>query len=204
MGQYEAIAPPLKKRFREMSTAEVKIYCSWFLQAIPERIRLLERAVRATSTYGTWRADYTTASLYPLGDWFAQQAETRKRTPQEREAIYQNSPAWFRAVEISDSALTSRTLSLAVDIGMYVGEVFVHNLPTAHWHCVTKGSRRFVDYGQPVVGGFGKNICFNPVQMLTTLAYGLVDKTKTGRSLRQLYDTWEEMAERDQLQKDQS
>jgi len=58
-------------------------------------------------------------------------------------------------IEISDWDLTTKTFSLAVDVGMYLS------------------GKRFIDYGQPAIGGFGK-VAFNPVR----LHMGLREKIK--------------------------
>jgi hypothetical protein len=56
------------------------------------------------------------------------------------------------------------------------------------------GSKRFIDYGRPVVVGFRGKIPFNPVGMLLTYCETYVGKlergTDTGRGLRELYDIW--------------
>jgi hypothetical protein len=51
------------------------------------------------------------------------------------------------------------------------------------------GNKKDADYGQPVLVGFGP-VAFNPVRLMVTLAYGVVSKKKTGKSLRELYDIW--------------
>ncbi|HUO13993.1 MAG TPA: hypothetical protein VMX38_03320 [Verrucomicrobiae bacterium] len=65
------------------------------------------------------------------------------------------------------------------------------NHPSLKWGQVF-GSEQFVDYGQPVLLGFGK-VPFNPVGTMLTLAYGLADKSKDGRRLREIYDIWSNM-----------
>ena len=39
------------------------------------------------------------------------------------------------------------------------------------------------------LAGFGA-MAFNPVHMMTTLAYGLADKKQTGKRLREVYGIW--------------
>jgi hypothetical protein len=53
-------------------------------------------------------------------------------------------------------------------------------------------SKKSVDYGQPVLVGFGA-MPFNPVQMLVTRAYGVASKRDAGKSLGELYDIWSKM-----------
>jgi hypothetical protein len=72
---------------------------------------------------------------------------------------------------------------------MYLSQVFLKNAKTLKWEFVKTGRRDYIDYGQPVLAGFGVDV-FNPVQMMVTLAYGISDHKWTGRRLRQLYDIW--------------
>jgi len=48
-----------------------------------------------------------------------------------------------------------------------------------------------VDYGQPVIVGFGP-VFLNPVRIVVTLAYAFEAKEQTGERLRALFDIWSE------------
>jgi hypothetical protein len=185
---YSTIQPPFALKFREMSKPELKAYFRWFLEILPARIQGLTEAVRESPGFGAWQADESPSSLDPLGDWFAAQAETRPRTTQEQQDILARSPY---PIEISDYELTNRTFSIAIDIGMYFSQVLLKQHSSLRWE-QPFGSKRFVDYGQPVLVGFGV-VPFNSVRMMVTLAYGLVSGEKAGRSLRQIFDTWSKM-----------
>ena len=78
-----------------------------------------------------------------------------------------------------------------MDVGMYLSQVFLRYNSSLKWDQIF-GSKRFVDYGQPVLVGFGK-VPFNPVRMMLTLAYGLARKSKDGQGLRRIYDIWSNM-----------
>jgi hypothetical protein len=70
--------------------------------------------VRETPGFESWQPDCTPASLDALGQWFAEQVETRSRTQGERQAI--NDRLVFQ-MDIPAEELTNRTFSLAMDIG---------------------------------------------------------------------------------------
>jgi hypothetical protein len=171
-----------------MSKQELRDYFRWFFDVLPTRIRELADAVRETTGFETWQPDETPASLDALGNWFASQAQTRQRTQQERQAIASRSTY---PIEIPNEELTNRTFSLAMDIGMYLSQVLLKNHPSLQWE-QPLGNKKFIDYGQPVLVGFGA-VPFNPVRMLVTLAYGLVIKKETEKGLRELYDIWSKM-----------
>ena len=186
-GTYGTIQPPFTLKFHEMSKKELRAYFKWFQEITPERIAELDSAVNSSPGFENWQPDLTPGSLDALGKWFATQIETRPRTPEEIAEFDAQSPY---PIERSGVELTNRTFSLAVDIGMYAGQVFLKNHPSLKWD-QPLGSKRDIDYGQPVLVGFhGGKVPFNPVGSVVTLAYSLRDKTRTGERLREIYDIW--------------
>jgi|CXWL01.1.fsa_nt_gi hypothetical protein len=188
---YQTIQPPFTLKFSEMSKKELKDYFQWFLGVIPERINELANAVRATPGYEAWQPDQMPTSLHSLGAWFATQVETRRRTQDEITEIKSRSKF---PISIPDEELTNRTFSLAFDVGIYLSLVFLIDDPDIRWEQAW-GGKSSIDYGQPVLVGFCP-VPFNPVQMLVTLAYGLVSKKKGGTGLRDLYEIWTNLAKK--------
>lgn len=180
---YSIIQPPFTLVFREMSKKELKDYNDWFHKIMPERIQILTLAIKSTPGYENWEANSSPESLEPLGEWFFSQVETRPRTSEEIEAIQKRSKF---PINIPGEDLTNKTFSLAMDIGMYVSQVLLKKHPTLEWS-QPFGNKKFVDYGQPILSGFGK-MTFNPVRIAVTLAYSFSDKSKTGGRLRELFD----------------
>ena len=185
---YSTLQPPFTLKFREMSKKELKDYFAWFQNIMPQRLDELRRAVQEVPGFEAWQADFTPASLDQLGEWFAAQVETRPRTQEEIQEIESRSSF---PIEIPGEDLTNRTFSLAMDIGMYFSQVFLKNHPALRWD-QQFGNRKDAYYGQPILMGFGP-VPFNPVWLLVTLAYGVVSKRKTGKSLHDLYDIWAKM-----------
>jgi hypothetical protein len=185
---YATIQPPFTLNFTEMSKKELKDYFAWFQNILPQRVGELTNAVKQTPGFETWEADLTPASLDRLGEWFAMQVETRLRTEYDIQEIKDRSSI---PIEIPIEELTNRTFSLAMDVGAYCSQVFLINYPTLRWD-QQFGSKEDVDFGQPVLVGFGP-VTFNPVRVVVTLAYGVVSKAKSGASLRGIYDVWSNM-----------
>ena len=186
---YHIIQPPFSLKFREMTRAQLQEYYAWFMDILPERIRQLERTVRDHPEFGSWTPDSTVESLESLGAWFATQIETRSKTADELEDV--RARLTF-PVDVPGDALTNRTLSLAMDIGMYFSQVMMKAVPSARW-AQPLANKKFADYGQPVLMGFGR-VPLNPVRILVALAYGIANGKQTGNRLRSLCETWAGMA----------
>lgn len=180
---YSIIRPPFALNFREMSGNELEAYREWFHEVVPERILELTKAVNATSGFQKWKPDRTPESLDLLGVWFDGQVELRRRTPEEVEEV--RSMLTF-PIDVPDGELTNKSFSLAMDIGMYFGEVILKNLTGTRWDQPLR-AKSFVDYGQPVIMGFGA-VPLNPIRVMVMTAYGISRHQKS--RLRELYETW--------------
>lgn len=142
-----------------------KDYYIWFQNTLPKRIDELSCEVQRTLGFDSWQPDFTPESLDRLGEWFAAQVEARQRTQDEIQEI--SSVSSF-SIDVPSEELTYHTFSLAMDIGMYLSQVFMKNHTTLEW-AQTFGNKKDVSYGQPVLVGFGK-VSFNPIWMIVTLA----------------------------------
>lgn len=183
---YSTIQPPFTLQFRDMTKKELIAYATWLHDSVPGRIAELTDAVKATPGYERWEPNMTPESLEDLGRWFEGQVETRKKGGEE---VEQARAKLTFPVDIPEEELTNRTFSLAMDIGMYFAQVILLNLPGVRWDQPLK-NKKFADYGQPVIMGFG-TVPLNPVRVVVMTAYG-VSRQKPAR-LRDLYDTWARM-----------
>ena len=182
---YSIIQPPFTLNFDKMSKRDLSLYYHWFLEVIPQRVNELSRAVAQSPGFESWDADYSASSLDLLGQWMADQVEMRQRTKGELNIIYNHFSFPF---EVPNEELTNKTFSLAFDVGIYFSQVLLKNSLSLKW-IQQFGTKKSVDYGQPVLVGFGKT-SLNPTQIMVTLAYGLTSKKRTGKRLRELYDYW--------------
>jgi hypothetical protein len=185
MMNYSIVQPPFSLKFREMSKTELLAYRDWFHSIMAERTAELAKAVKSTAGYENWNADLTPESLGPLGEWFRREVEVRKRSDVEVGEI--KSQLTF-PIDVPAEELTNKTFSLAMDIGMYFGQVITENLRGTRWDQPLKNPK-FADYGQPVIMGFGQ-VSLNPVRIAVTLAYAFAAKEQSGDRLRALYEVW--------------
>lgn len=180
--------PPITADFREMQKGELKEYANWYFNNLPERIKILEEAVK--SLYPYWQADYSPESLLVLGEWFYSQAEERPMTQKELKEFDEFQKNQKHNLGICKTTeLTDKTISIAIDIGMYLSQMFLKNVPNLKWEINTK-SKKQPNYGEPVLKG--EKDSFNPSRMIITLAYGFIRKSKTPDRLAKLYEKWSE------------
>ena len=182
---YSIIQPPFELKFRELPRKDLVAYRDWFHRVMPERLAELTKAVKSSPGFEDWKPNLTPASLGPLGEWFFRDVETRKRTETELREIQDRLTF---PIEVPGEELTNRTFSLAMDIGMYLGQVVLESVPGTRWDQPLKNPR-FADHGQPVIVGAGK-LSLNPVRIAVTLAYAFAAKEQSGDQLRAAYDIW--------------
>lgn len=183
---YSTIQPPFTLQFPEMSKKDLIAYAAWFHDIIPARIAELTRAVTSTPGFEGWEPNATPESLDDLGRWFEGQVEMRKKDAEE---IAEARAKLTFPIDIPDEQLTNRTFSLAMDMGMYFAQVVLENLLGTRWDQPLR-SKKFVDYGQPVIMGFG-TVPMNPVRLMVVSAYSAARKKRV--DLGTLYDTWARM-----------
>lgn len=186
--EYQVIRPPQLVNFREMDGKQSREYFNWFISQIPIRVTELKKYVQSTLEYERWEADLTPESLDILGKWFYEHIETRQRNREEIETIFANSPDWFRNIQIPDYDLSKITVSISFDVGVYLSQVITTNVQGLRWEIVTK-PKKDINFHQPVLtnGGY---LVFNPVGIVLTYAYGIVQGTKGPNRLRELYEIW--------------
>jgi len=189
ISKYEIIKPPFNAIFGSMDKEHTKLYFEWFMEQIPHRVDILCSYVRSTDEFKDWSPDFQSQSLLPLGKWFCEQVTSRPRTEQEIAKIAANSPAWFKSnFDIPSDELPNETFSLSIDIGMYFGRTLEKNLPDLIWQPLLK-QKNNIYYQQPIIVGKGK-AQLNPVWIVKTYAYGILQEINGPERLLELYDVW--------------
>ena len=160
--EYELINPP-KSTFNDPLRATEKAaadYFDWFKRSKNQRIKGLIDAVRSTSGFKEWSADFTPNSLVLLNKWFSRSIEMREMNIDEIQLMRNKIYSKYKSIKLSTSTPTMKTVSIAYDIGIYIGETFRHNHSNLRWKLFRK-SKKFYDNNQPVLEGFGLTV-FNP------------------------------------------
>lgn len=192
--QYEMSYPPFMKPAHEMTRKEADIYFRWYIEQMPERITVLQRAVRSTegdAQFKNWEGDLTPDSLLVLGQWFAgniytapPSEEFKRKHLESLEKI----PEKYRSMfSMPDFVFVDLTYSLICDLGMYLGETIRKRFPYVEWRLWTK--KRYVYSNQPVLVGFKNRVEYDPENGIHVFALKLVEKHGQPPHLRDLFDT---------------
>lgn len=182
---YSIVEPPLGADNESPTKRDLLSYSDWFLHAIPNRIREIEHEVNALNCFSDWKADFSPDSLDRLAEWLQSQVALEARSKPEMQAIQERLKI---PIEVSNERMSTRSASLAVDAGMYFGEVLIRNTPETRWEQLVK-SRNHVDYGQLVVQGPGKT-ALNPIRVLLNISLSMALGESSWRELRSSYDFW--------------
>ena len=136
--KYRIITFPFSKTVKDLSKDEAKQYFDWFLQQIPIRITQLNEYINKSTEYENWTPDNSPESLIQLGEWFSKKISTRVRTHDEIQEIYSTLGKFQGIITIPETDLSHESFSLAIDIGMYLSQVLLNNVPGLHWELMSK------------------------------------------------------------------
>ena len=165
---YRPFRPPKRLDFTGWSRQEARSYFEWFTERIPERMGELRRTIERLKH--DCSLDGTPDSLICLGEILLSRVSTRASTPEETAQEATELPQQLRPfVEIEEWQLTEETLSLCVDVGIYLAEVLRSTHPDLRWALWT---RKTVDYNRPVLVGFQGNVPLDPIRIAINVALG--------------------------------
>lgn len=183
--KFTTVYTPVTTAFASMTKKELSDFYDEFVLNVPYCLDELIQAVWQTPGFDSWGADFSPESLDTLGEWLATKIQKRDLNSEKvrRSTAGQVAPvAWD---------LTDEEKSLAVQVGMYYGEVAIRSHPSLSWMQL-KGSKKLADYGQPVIVGLS-SIPTNPVRVANAFACGIADGSRIGSRLRETYDYWMKM-----------
>jgi len=148
--QYNVIVYPFTESIFELPKKQLRAYLKWFVEQIPERLVQLNRAVTSTKGYEDWKADYSSASLKILSDWFLQEVKHNEQTlklKDQDEEKYGDTIPFLERMQ-GPSYLTQ---SLCVDVGIYIYKMLITNVkPDIEWVQDLR-NRRNLQFGQPMM-----------------------------------------------------
>lgn len=175
--------------FFELTPKQAKEYFLWYKSEIPNRIALLWEYMKQECPEAE-PFDYSPESLIPLWEWYETKIKQVPMSKKEIEYKVSIKPKWMEEnVRKITMKFTDETLSLALDISIYLGEVVVKNYPHLLWNYRTRPKREFSVY-RPVIDGLNDKMMFEPSQVLFVLMLKSTKEQNRNR-LYDLYHHWE-------------
>ena len=175
--------------FFELTPKQAKEYFLWYTSEIPNRIALLWEYIKQERPEAE-PFDYSPESLIPLWEWYETKIEQVPMTAKEIESRVRIFPKYLESeIRKNTKKFTDETLSLALDISIYLGEVVVKNHPHLRWNYRTRPKREISVY-RPVIDGLNYKMTLDSsrivfVQMLTSV------KEQNKNHLYVIYRHWE-------------
>ena len=175
--------------FFELTPKQAKEYFLWYTSEIPNRIALLWEYIKQKRPEAE-PFDYSPESLIPLWEWYETKIEQVPMTAKEIESRVRMFPKYLESeIQKNTKKFTDETLSLALDISIYLGEVVVKNHPHLRWNYRTRPKREISVY-RPVIDGLNYKMTLDSsrivfVQMLTSV------KEQNKNHLYVIYRHWE-------------
>ena len=143
--------------FFELTPKRAKEYFLWFEQQISDRITLLWEYMKQERP-DSQPFDYSPESLLPLWEWYETKIKQVPMSKKEIEYEVSIKPKWMEEnVRKNTMKFTDESLSLALDISIYLGETVVKNYPNLHWGYFTRPRQEFFAR-RPVILGLNRRV----------------------------------------------
>lgn len=200
--KYNILIPPISKPLAEFSVSEAASYFSWFKDQIPYRIEYMSRRCSEHLGIRQVKIDMSPDSLKLVWRWFLEVAEleyTPMRKMEHLAGIYSKYPYAIQEylMRTEKEQFSLQTEYILLDIGMYMGEVFVKNNPIIHWGYYTEPKTDF-SVNRPVLLGFVDDRFtppfsteFDPIHMVGVQAANIWDNSQNESDLLRLYYNWQ-------------
>lgn len=166
--------------FFELTARQAKEYFQWYMGEIPHRLTLLWNYIR--QDYPEIKPfDYSPESLNLIWEWYEAKIQQVAMTTEEIESRVRIFPKYLESeIRKNTKKFTDETLSLALDISIYLGEVIVKNYPHLRWSYRTRPKREISVY-RPVIDGLNYNMTLEPSRSLFVLTIESVKEKNKGR-----------------------
>ena len=131
---YKMQIPPFPvKSFDLLTTRQAKEIFKWYTDDIPARLDQLQKCIDA-DVNGTVQLTRGKDSLRPLWSWLVANIQLQELTESDLKESLDAVPKWLHEYIVAGKyKLTTESLSIGMDVAIYLGEVFVHEFPQIYW-----------------------------------------------------------------------
>jgi hypothetical protein len=172
--------------FFELIPKKADEYFLWFQKEIPGRIALLWEYMKKERPE-TQPFDYSPESLIPLWDWYETKIKQVPKSKKEIDYEVSRYPKWMEEnVRKITMKFTDETLSLALDIAIYLGETIIKNYPNLYWGHFSRPKRELFVNKPVILKLKSKRMYFAP----TGTVFVCMIKSSKNRDKNRLYDLY--------------
>ena len=171
--------------FFELTPKQAKEYFKWYMEEIPHRLTLLWNYIYQDCPE-IKAFDFSPEQLIPIWEWYESKIKQVLMTDKEIEDEVKQFPEWLEShIRKNTKKFTDETLSLALDISIYLGEVVIRHYPHLRWDYRIRPKRDFSVY-RPVIDGLNCKKTLWPSQVLFVL---MIESSKE-RNKNRVYDMY--------------
>ena len=187
---YQKLDDPFRyEKFDNLSKTEALDYLKWYVGQINNRIAVLRDYVKRTTNFEI-DLDYSEESLKKIWEWYEERIEVGTISKEEMEENLKKTPRWiWESVMENNYKISSDTLCIAYDLGLYLGETVRRNNPCIYWGCVTT-SKRMMLVNQPVLMGFVNKVVMEPRGVVKSLTLRTIKGSSNPTALINVYHEW--------------
>jgi hypothetical protein len=175
--------------FNKMTAEEARRFFEQYMEAKEGRLQHLRQQFQATGGGAADVLDLSPQSLVPLWVWAVKNVHRRPYTPEELAGIMAVASNLARDEQLRTSPLSEDTLCLSNDIGYYLGDVCVRNLPGVRWDVCITDIEYYDDNNQPVLKGLTLE-SRNPFQTVAAIARKTANGQADDDDLLHAYRNW--------------
>lgn len=162
--------------FKAMRPREAREFCECFVQEVPNRVGIL------CSRVSGMRAEdaFSLASFDLIEAWMAGVVDSRPKSAVELNRDRQQLQGKWSFLDVGSVTLSDSSISIGVDVGIYVAEYLRRNRPELNWS-VARGGITNVTYNHPVLGCFSGKTTYSPIHAGYIMAMKCCDALGTQR-----------------------
>jgi hypothetical protein len=182
--------PPFEfEGFRGMSKKKVEEYFEWYINEIPNRIKLLRSAYKLHNRNDNV-LDYSSDSLKSIWAWYLKNVKIVPLSNEEYESELKSVPPHIRYC-IPKKKIELGWVQIALDIGIYMALCMLNYCPKLKWGFVSK-PWNLDSVNKPVLLGFTLKTGFDTSRIMSTLMSKAIDSTTQDDDLYNLFMVWTE------------
>lgn len=140
-------------KFESIDTKGLRAFGKWFMAEKDNRLQMLFDEIHRDPEFANWNPDFSLDSLKSLSNWFKKKLPETYYTEDEFNTLTEVPPE-LKRVKAPDNNffwITPKYHSLNYDVGIYCGEVLLHELGDRQWEQNMKTSKNDLFYGQMII-----------------------------------------------------